>query len=129
MTATVKEKKNQVETLHARATGDLIYTLKNPPFEEYFDLLETKSGDVYKDGVLQIIQKQRELKEKLEHAIYNFQEKFQVDETCLIDTSGKKGDSIVVSSVGKGTTFVMRIPKFSDYRDMPKQRSFQFSLN
>jgi signal transduction histidine kinase len=97
MTATLQEKKNQVETLHARATEDLVYTLKNPLFEEYFDLPETKSGDVYKDGVLQHTQKQRDLKEKLEHAIYNFQEKFQVDETCLIDTSGQEHARLVLT--------------------------------
>jgi signal transduction histidine kinase len=97
MTTTLQEKKNQVETLHARATEDLVYTLKNPLFEEYFDLPETKTGDVYKDGVLQLTQKQRELKEKLEHVIYNFQEKFQVDETCLIDTSGQEHARLVLT--------------------------------
>ncbi len=97
MSTTLQEKKNQVDTLHARATEDLVYTLKNPLFAEYFDLPETKAGDVYKDGVLQITQKQRELKEKLEHAIYNFQEKFQVDETCLIDTSGQEHARLVLT--------------------------------
>lgn len=97
MTSTLQEKKNQIETLHARATEDLTYTLKNPLFEEYFDLPETKSGDVYKDGVLQLTQNQRELKEKLESAIYNFQEKFQVDETCLIDTSGQEHARLVLT--------------------------------
>ncbi|WP_179367972.1 ATP-binding protein [Candidatus Nitrosotenuis sp. DW1] len=97
MTTMLQEKKNQVDTLHARATEDLVYTLKNPLFEEYFDLPETKSGDVYKDGVLQLTQRQRELKGKLEHAIYNFQEKFQVDETCLIDTSGQEHARLVLT--------------------------------
>lgn len=97
MTTTLQEKKSQVDTLHARATEDLVYTLKNPLFEEYFDLPETKSGDVYDDGVLQLTQKQRELKGQLEHAIYNFQEKFQVDETCLIDTSGQEHARLVLT--------------------------------
>lgn len=43
MTAVLQEKKNQIETLHSRATEDLIYTLKNPLFEEYFELPETKA--------------------------------------------------------------------------------------
>ncbi|MBM2852012.1 MAG: sensor histidine kinase [Candidatus Nitrosotenuis sp.] len=97
MTAVLQEKKNQIETLHSRATEDLIYTLKNPLFEEYFELPETKAGVVYKDGVLQVTNRQRELKEKLEYAIYNFQEKFQVDETCLIDTSGQEHARLVLT--------------------------------
>lgn len=97
MTATLQEKKNHVETLHSRATEDLIYTLKNPLFEEYFELPETKTGAVYKDGVLQFTNRQSELKEKLEYAIYDFQEKFQVDETCLIDTSGQEHARLVLT--------------------------------
>ncbi|TBR11330.1 MAG: HAMP domain-containing protein [Candidatus Nitrosotenuis sp.] len=97
MTTLLQDKKNQVETLHARATEDLVYTLKNPLFEEYFDLPETKAGDVYKDGVLQLTPKQQELKQKLEYAIYNFQEKFQVDETCLIDASGQEHARLVLT--------------------------------
>jgi len=97
MTATLQDKKSQVDTLHARATEDLVYTLKNPLFEEYFDLPETKAGDVYKDGVLQLTPRQKELKEKLEYVIYNFQEKFQVDETCLIDTSGQEHARLVLT--------------------------------
>jgi two-component system sensor histidine kinase HydH len=97
MTTMLQEKKNQIETLHARATEDLVYTLKNPLFEEYFELPEAKAGAVYKDGVLQLTQRQMELKGKLEYAIYNFQEKFQVDETCLIDTSGQEHARLVLS--------------------------------
>lgn len=99
MTALLQDKESQVETLHARATEDLVYTLKNPLFEEYFDLPETKAGDVYKDGVIQFTPRQKELKEKLEHAIYNFQEKFQVDETCLIDTSGQEHARLVLTKI------------------------------
>ncbi|HSA98733.1 MAG TPA: ATP-binding protein [Candidatus Nitrosotenuis sp.] len=97
MASTLQDKKSQVDTLHARATEDLVYTLKNPLFEEYFDLPETKAGDVYKDGVLQLTQRQKELKGKLEYVIYNFQEKFQVDETCLIDTSGQEHARLVLT--------------------------------
>jgi signal transduction histidine kinase len=99
MTNTVKEKKYQIQTLHARATEDLVYTLKNPLFEEYFDLPETKSGNVYKDGVLQFTPKQNEVKAKLAQAIYNFQEKFQVDETCLIDATGQEHARLVLTKI------------------------------
>ena len=97
MTSVLDEKKNEIETLHARATEDLVYTLKNPMFEEYFDLPETKAGAVHKDGVLQLTQRQMELKGKLERVLYDFQEKFQVDETCLIDTSGQEYARLVLT--------------------------------
>lgn len=99
MTNTIQEKKYQIDTLHARATEDLVYTLKNPLFEEYFDLPETKSGNVYKDGTLQFTPRQNEVKAKLEQAIYNFQEKFQVDETCLIDTTGQEHARLVLTKI------------------------------
>ena len=47
---------HEVETLHQRASDDLVFALKNPKFVEYFELPETKAGNVYDDiPILEII--------------------------------------------------------------------------
>ena len=91
---------HNIETLHARAIEDLIFVLKNPEFVEYFELPETKAGNVYdENNVLQFTENQRKIKQDLEHWIYNFQNKFSVDETCLIDTSGQEHARLVLTKI------------------------------
>ena len=92
----VDEKTVEIQTLHNRASEDLVFALKNPLFVEYFELPESKAGNVYKDGTLQFTDKQQEIKSKLENWIFNFQNKFQVDETCLIDVSGQEHTRLVL---------------------------------
>ncbi len=93
------ERKNQITNLHNRASEDLVFALKNPLFVEYFELPETKAGNVYKDGTLQFTDKQKEIKTKLEQWVYHFQNKFDVDETCIIDKSGQEHARLVLSSI------------------------------
>ena len=95
----INERENKIQTLHQRASEDLVFALQNPLFIEYFELPETKNGDIYKDGVLQFTDKQREIKNKLDRWIYDFQNKFQVDETCLIDTSGQEHTRLVLKGI------------------------------
>jgi len=91
---------NNIETLHSRASEDLIFTLKNPKFVEYFELSESKAGNVYdENGVLQFTEKQRELKRELERWTFHFQNKFDVDETCLIDFSGQEHTRLVLTKI------------------------------
>lgn len=91
---------NDVETLHSRASEDLVFALKNPKFVEYFELPETKAGNTYdENGVLQFTENQRKLKQELEQWIYHFQNKFDVDETCLIDTSGQEHVRLVLTKI------------------------------
>lgn len=91
---------NNIDTLHARAAEDLIFALKNPKFVEYFDLPETKAGNVYdENNVLQFTENQKKIKAELEQWIYNFQNKFSVDETCLIDTSGQEHARLVLTKI------------------------------
>ncbi|NDF35434.1 MAG: hypothetical protein EB154_06180, partial [Nitrosopumilaceae archaeon] len=92
----VNERENSLQNLHARASEDLVFALQNPLFVQYFDLPETKKGNVYKDGVIQFTDKQRQIKTELEQWIHSFQNKFQVDETCLIDTSGQEHTRLVL---------------------------------
>ena len=91
---------HEIETLHQRASEDLVFTLKNPKFVEYFELPETKAGNVYdENGVLQFTEKQREIKQELEQWTYHFQNKFDVDETCIIDATGQEHARLVLSQI------------------------------
>ena len=60
----VLERELLMQNLHDRASEDLVFALKNPLFVEYFELPETKAGNVYEDGVLQFTDRQREIKTK-----------------------------------------------------------------
>lgn len=91
---------HELETLHQRASEDLVFTLKNPKFVEYFELPETKAGNVYdENGILQFTDAQREIKEELEQWTYHFQNKFDVDETCIIDVTGQEHARLVLSQI------------------------------
>ena len=84
------ERENQIRSLHERAFEDLIFAMKNPLFVEYFELPESKAGNVYdENGVMQFTEKQNQIKSKLGQWIYHFQNKFDVDETCIIDIQDK----------------------------------------
>ena len=95
----VLERELRMENLHERASKDLVFALKNPLFVEYFELPETKAGNVFEDGVLQFTDKQREIKNKLEQHVYHFQNLYQVDETCIIDTSGQEHVRLVLKKI------------------------------
>ncbi len=95
----VLEKELRMENLHQRASEDLVFALKNPLFAEYFELPETKAGNVFENGVLQFTDKQREIKTKLEQHVYHFQNLYQVDETCIIDTSGQEHARLVLKKI------------------------------
>lgn len=93
------QKSQEIEFLHARASDELILILKDPLFVEYFELPETKARNVYEDGVLQFTDKQNEIKSDLEQLVYLFQNKFDVDETCIIDRSGQEHARLVLSRI------------------------------
>ena len=59
----------QLDNLHARASEDLVFALKNPKFVEYFELPETRAGNIFENDVLQFTDNQREIKEELEQWI------------------------------------------------------------
>ena len=62
----VSTKEKEIQTLHARASEDMIFSVKNPQFKEYFELSETKTGNVYDENeVLQFSSSQREIKDDL----------------------------------------------------------------
>ena len=89
----------QLQTLHSRANEDVVFALKNPKFVEYFELSETREGNVFENDVLQFTDNQREIKKDLEQWVYHFQNKFQVDETCLIDSTGQEHLRLVFQNI------------------------------
>ena len=100
MKQVVIEKSNQINNLHDRASEDIVFAVKNPRFAEYFELDDTRNGNVYDDNnVLQYTSSQIEIKSKLESWIYDFQNKFTVDETCVIDRSGQQQTALVQKNV------------------------------
>jgi len=99
MRMTLHDKEITISTLHSRASEDIVFALQNPLFVDYFELPETKAGNIYIDGVLQFTENQIEIKTKLEQWIYHFQNKFQVDETCLIDKTGQEHARLVLQRI------------------------------
>lgn len=93
-------KKLEIANFHYHASEELLKdVLQNPLFIKYFELPETKAGNVYEDGVLQFTEKQLEIKNKLEQTIYTIQSNFEIDEACLIDTSGQEHLSLVLKKI------------------------------
>jgi len=90
---------NSMNNLNARASEDLLFAVKNPVFVKYFELPDTKAGNIYKNDVLQFTPQQRTLKNELDQWIYNFQNKFSVDETCLIDRTGQEHTRLVMKKI------------------------------
>ena len=103
MKGILSDKGNEVQTLHARASEDLVFALQNPLFVQYFELPETRAGNTYVDGVLQFTERQHQIKFQLDQWIYDFQNKFQVDETCLIDTTGQEHTRLVLKGIAPDT--------------------------
>ena len=99
MKRTLFEREIKIETMHEKASEDILFALKNSLFVEYFELPETKAGNVYQNGVLQFTDNQRKIKEGLEQWIWHFQNKFDVDETCIIDTTGQEHARLVLKRI------------------------------
>jgi len=100
MKQVVIEKSNQINNLHDRASEDIVFAVKNPSFADYFELEDTRHGNVYNDdNVLQYTSNQEEIKDELESWIYDFQNKFTVDETCVIDRSGQQQTALVQKNI------------------------------
>jgi signal transduction histidine kinase len=99
MTDQVQTKANLINDLHYRAAQDLLFAVKNSVFVRYFDLPDSMAGDVYKSGVLQFTPEQRLVKNELDQWIYNFQKRFNVDETCLIDPRGQEITRVVLQNI------------------------------
>ena len=95
----LEDKAHSIDNLNARASEHLLFAVKNPVFVKYFELPETKAGNIYKNDVLQFTPQQRTLKNELDQWIYNFQNMFSVDETCLIDRTGQEHTRLVMKKI------------------------------
>ena len=99
MKSILLEKEFEIDSLNEHAKEDMIFAMKNPLFVEYFELPETKEGNKFQNGVMQFTERQNEIKSKLERWIYHFQNKFQVDETCIIDLTGQEHARLVLKNI------------------------------
>ncbi|MBI5146951.1 MAG: methyl-accepting chemotaxis protein [Thaumarchaeota archaeon] len=97
MQNSVNGKINEIDNLHNRVNSEMVFAMQNPLFVKYFELSDTKAGNVYKDNVMQFTSKQREIKTQLEDLMYSFQNQFQVEETCIIDRTGEEHARLVLS--------------------------------
>lgn len=95
----VEIKANLIDNLNSRASEDLLFAVKNPVFVKYFELPDTMAGNIYKNGVLQFTAQQRIVKNELDQWIYDFQNKFSVDETCLVDRTGQEHTRLVMKTI------------------------------
>lgn len=96
MQNSINARSTAIDNLHSRVNSEMIFAMQNPLFVKYFDLPDTKAGNVYKDEVMQFTPKQREIKTQLEQLIYSFQNQFQVSETCIIDRTGEEHARLVL---------------------------------
>lgn len=99
MQNSINVRSTAIDDLHNRVHSEMIFAMQNPLFVKYFDLPETKAGNVYKNGVMQFTANQREVKTQLEHLIYSFQNQFQVSETCIIDRTGEEHARLVQTKI------------------------------
>jgi len=90
MRSRVLQTEKDILFLHTRATDDIVFAANNSLFVEYFSLTETKDGNEYENHHIKFTGRQREIKSQLEKWIFHFQEKFTVDEACLIDRTGQE---------------------------------------
>lgn len=86
----------EIDALHDKAIEDIRFASQNELFVEYFDLPETRTGNTFQEGVLQFTDRQNEIKSQLEAWMFNFQNKFDVDETCIIDTTGQEHARLIL---------------------------------
>lgn len=118
-------KTNGLDTLHKRASEDILFAVKNPAFENYFGLPESRNLTYNSEGVLQFTERQRVLKNELEQWIYNFQSKFPVDETCLIHSTGQEHARLVLGGVAPDDTLSSeeaRTPFFTPTFELEKDQ-------
>lgn len=97
-TITLKEK--EISNLHSKASEDIVFAVQNTKFEEYFELPDTRDGNNFdENGVMQFSIAQRDIKTELDAWIFHFQEKFRIDETCLIDITGQEHTRLVFKQI------------------------------
>jgi len=85
MSNIIKFKEIQIQNLHDRASEDLVFAVQNPAFVEYFELSETKAGNVYDENdVKQFTPAQQKIKNELDQWIINFQSTIHVKKKLQI---------------------------------------------
>jgi len=96
-------KSSEIESLHNKASEDILFAVKNPVFINYFELPESKHLTFNADGVVQFSDRQRQLKSEMEQWISYFQSQFKVDETCVVDITGQEHARLVLGEIAPDT--------------------------
>jgi len=100
MSSVVNFKENELQTLHDRASENLIFAVQNTIFIDYFELMDTRAGNIYDDDGLKLFTlPQRVLVDKLEKWMYNFQSQFLADKTSIIDNTGQEHVKFVFQDI------------------------------
>ncbi|GIU72254.1 MAG: hypothetical protein KatS3mg003_1733 [Candidatus Nitrosocaldaceae archaeon] len=99
MFALLEEREDEVVNMHQKAKEHILFAVANPIFKEYFSLPESRNNLYDDNHILQFTNRQIELKNEMEIWIKNFQSYFNVDETCVIDTTGQEHARLVLSKI------------------------------
>jgi len=100
MGSVVNFKENEIQTIHNRASENLVFAVQNTIFIDYFELMDTRAGNIYDDdGVKLVTLPQRVLFDKLEKWMYNFQSRFLADEISIIDKTGQEHVKLIFQEI------------------------------
>jgi signal transduction histidine kinase len=91
MISVVNFKENEIQTLHSRASENLIFAVQNTIFIDYFELIDTRAGNIYDEKETMIFTlPQQVLVDKLQKWMFNFQSQFSADAISIIDRTGQE---------------------------------------
>ncbi len=100
MTGVVTSKGNEIQILHNRASENLIFAVQNTIFVDYFELIDTRGGNIYDDeNIIIFTLPQKILKDKLEKWMYNFQSQFFTAKTSIIDNTGQEHVKLIFQEI------------------------------
>ena len=79
------------EMFHDNAKRNILLTMQNPLFENYFKMEDTQQGNQYdQKGHIRFSRTQNHLRQRIEEFAMAFQSKLPVVESCLIDRHGQE---------------------------------------
>lgn len=106
MESSLVETTHRAMALHKNAEDMLVMSLQYPGFEEYFNLEETRRGNVYDaHKVIQFTDRQRALKKKNDQWIARLQYKYPIMESCIIDRTGHEHARTTFGSIAPNSDF------------------------
>ncbi|MBF0161150.1 MAG: methyl-accepting chemotaxis protein [Magnetococcales bacterium] len=90
----IQKKSAAARTFHDKAISDLLMAIENPAFKAYFNLEDTRQGNLYseQEGKKRITftDQQMAFKKPLEAWTLMMQQRFPIVESCIIDRTGQE---------------------------------------